>query len=106
MISPKFCGGKAVDFGCSMPGSICVAIGGFDIDSYLQGYSQVFRRLLKKIHSSGEVKSRLSIVVDKTDCEDGEALSDAEYRAKIVTYLGMLWSEFPSPQVCICVLVL
>ncbi|KAJ1439662.1 hypothetical protein B484DRAFT_476861 [Ochromonadaceae sp. CCMP2298] len=84
MFSPKMCGSKAIDFQCSLPGSVCVAVRALDLSSSLQGFEQLFRRLL---NSAEQSPKHVLLLVDERGAASGD------YERILGQFLGSLWAE-------------
>lgn len=52
MYSPKFCGSKAADYCSTVSNFMFILLSGKDASETLNGYDQLFRRMLTKIHNS------------------------------------------------------
>ena len=52
MYSSKFCGSKAADYCSTVSNCVFILLSGKDASETLNGYDQLFRRMLSKLHSS------------------------------------------------------
>ena len=63
MYSAKFCGSKAADYCGSVSNCVFVLLSGKDSTETLNGYDQLFRRMLTKIHASASPVRSLTFFV-------------------------------------------
>ena len=63
MYSAKFCGSKAADYCGSVANCVFVLLSGKDSSETLNGYDQLFRRMLTKIHASSSPVRSLTFFV-------------------------------------------
>lgn len=100
MFSPKYCGSKAIEFQCSLPGSFCVAVKAVDLENALAGYEQIFRRMLKRIYdkkildsTDASTPTHIKLLIDESHSSSDFNASLEEHRRIIDSYLQSIWQE-------------
>jgi hypothetical protein len=93
MFSSKMCGSKAIDFQCALPGSVCVAVRALDLSTSLQGFEQLFRRLLNAAAAEQGPAKQLLLLVDERSVDSGAGSGAAYYEGQLGQFLASLWAE-------------
>mmetsp|Transcript_30916 Transcript_30916/g.29529 ORF Transcript_30916/g.29529 Transcript_30916/m.29529 type:complete len:544 (-) Transcript_30916:32-1663(-) len=91
MYSTKFCGSKAADFCGSISNSLCILLSARDVTETLNGYDQIFRRVLKKVmDSSMQSLTSLTILVSNEGTSEEEK---EEVSVEINNRLSEIWKD-------------
>lgn len=90
MFSTKFCGSRAADFCGSVSNNLCLLMSAKDVTETLTGYDQIFRRVMKKLHSGVSPVQTLAILVnfDSGSMKNSETIS-----SEISQRLSEIWSD-------------
>lgn len=91
MYSTKFCGSKAADFCGSVSNSLCILLSAQDVTETLNGYDQIFRRVLKKVMDSS-MQSLMSLTV-LVNYEAGSQVDKEEVSVEISSRLSDIWND-------------
>lgn len=104
MFSSKFCGSRAADFCGSVSNGICMLISAKDVTETLNGYDQIFRRVLKKLQAGSTPIQKIAFLVN---FEAGSVNGADEISKEISDRLSQIWGDFASDgQVTKCILLL
>jgi hypothetical protein len=87
MFSPKFCGSKAADFCGSVSNSVFVLLTAKDVTETLNGYDQIFRRIIKKVISASSPVQSITFLVKY------ESVSSEDISKEIKDRLAEIWSD-------------